>query len=257
MSSLSLPDPTPAVLPHSLDPLTVASCPPSPTTTRRAPLLPLPLPQLRTLVNKFKSKAKPKARSQRLPFPAHTSPPRTRSRRAIISNVTRHARLTICDAAFFLPGLEVENGYADAEYAYIDAENAVDDEEEDTENDAGFRAPPPTPLDPFHTPTARDPFRTPTPPHTPVFSSTENTAARRAAQERKIVQMFGPEAGEAARTHVAQSVGGRSDERTSVKAVEGGSIYVAARISVPEFTASAGLCDFYLASEIPEADGGV
>lgn len=233
MASYSTPDLVPAFHLQSLEPLAVASCPPSPITTRRrAPLLSMPLPQLppfRTLVKKLNPK--PKARTLAV-RPRGTFPPssRVRTRRATLTGT-----LTITNPAFFVPARvavdervigdadsEVESMYdidlarvpAPSESPFADASPFVDAQ---AISDDGFRAPPPTPLDPFHPARSEsfgDPFRSP--PHTPLLASeflTQNPLsvaahrARCAAQARKIEQVFGPEAREAAREHVTRSVG--------------------------------------------------
>ncbi|KAJ7697201.1 hypothetical protein B0H17DRAFT_1328936 [Mycena rosella] len=213
MFSLSNPDLTPAeksAFPsaydrapvahtHPLEPLAVASCPPSPTK-RRTPFL--PIPQLRTLIKKLK----PKSQRARAPFPPRLALP---SHRVAFSTTRpiRHRRLGIRDPVFFLPTRQAVNVYED-EAGIEDAENShgavvsgccpPPPTPLDASAESGFQAPPPIPLEPFLTA-----------PQTPLLEAlsaigNSSVALRRAAQEKKIVQVFGPEAEEAARQHVEQ-----------------------------------------------------
>ncbi|KAJ6568049.1 hypothetical protein DFH09DRAFT_1468384 [Mycena vulgaris] len=174
----------PVVRMQSLDVVAVASHPPSPTKRRG-----FPIPQLRTLVKKLK----PKSTRHRPagPFaiaPRLSSPPRR------AATTARGKRLTIRDGAFFLPIAHAENGFDDAENGF---DAAHEDVKDDAAGTSGFRAPPPTPCDPFRTP--------PTTPIRAALSAIENSPAqRRALKHKKIVQVFGPEAREAARQHVAE-----------------------------------------------------
>ncbi|KAJ7839192.1 hypothetical protein B0H13DRAFT_2366947 [Mycena leptocephala] len=197
---------------QSHEPLPVASCPTSPVKRRASSFLPVP-PGLRKFVTKLTARRKSQTRrrpgssfltASRAPKPkAVSSPPRRATLSAGRAPIRRGnlKQLGICDPAFFLAGtkVEAENGY-DGDQAL-----GADDEDEDGENhDAAdghdlsvFRAPPPTPIDPFTTPPRGALF---------VIGNSYSPqrlsgSPRRRQQQMKIVQKLGVEAAGAAEEH--------------------------------------------------------
>ncbi|KAJ7818780.1 hypothetical protein B0H14DRAFT_3147692 [Mycena olivaceomarginata] len=164
------------------EPLAVASYPLSPLKGRAGASF------LSTPLRKFVSKLTAK-KSAHVHRPGSLLPSPTR-RAATVSTAGRsplrpRTRLTIRDAAFFLPAQASRYGGDDEEN-----EDAC---EGDAPGHSGFRAPPPTPMDPFNTP-----------PQTPVRSTsfvirgigspqTLSSSSRR-RQETRIVRTLGVEA---------------------------------------------------------------